>query len=191
MAVNKLQLEEMQEAQAAMKEPEKERFRVTDKKSADWCLRKIAAYEAEMEENRKLVEEEKLRLDMWLEKENEQAMRSIDYFGGLLREWMEEEYGKNPKKRSISLPHGRIRLRQQQPEYAYRDEEVLAFLKENAPDLIQTIETYNKSNIKAFIKKHCEITPDGVPVMATTGEIMPGVKVTERGLRFEFQTEGK
>jgi hypothetical protein len=185
-ALDKLALAEMQEAEEA-----REGFRVTDKGSADWCLRKIAAYEVEMEENRKFVEEEKLRLDMWLEKENEQAMRSIDYFGGLLREWMEEEYGKNPRKRSISLPHGRIRLRQQQPEYAYRDEEVLAFLKENAPDLIQTVETYNKSNIKAFIKKHCEITPDGVPVMATTGEIMPGVKVTERGLRFEFQTEGK
>ena len=191
MAVNKLQLEEMQEAQAAMKEPEKERFRVTDKKSADWCLRKIAAYEAEMEENRKLVEEEKLRLDMWLEKENEQAMRSIDYFGGLLREWMEEEHRKNPRRRSIGLPHGRIRLRKQQPEYNCRDDKVLAFLKENAPDLIKTTYTYSKNDIKAFIKKHCDITPDGVPVMATTGEIMPGVKVIERGLRFEFQTEGK
>lgn len=185
-ALDKLALAEMQEAEEA-----REGFRVTDKGSADWCLRKIAAYRAEMAENQELVQAEIERLQQWLKAENEKAEQSIAYFSGLLEEWLRAEHERDERKRSVSLPHGRIRLRQQQPEYAYRDEEVLAFLKKSAPDLIQTVETYNKSNIKAFIKKHCEITPDGVPVMATTGEIMSGVKVTERGLRFEFQTEGK
>ncbi len=184
-ALDKLALAEMQEAEQA-----REGFSVTDKGSADWCLRKIAAYRAEMTENQKLVQAETERLQLWLKRENEKAEQSIAYFAGLLEAWLRAEHERDERKRSVSLPHGRIRLKKQQPEYAYRDEEVLAFLKKSAPDLIQTVETYNKSNIKAFIKKHCNVTGNGVPVVEATGEVMPGVQITERPPKFEIETEG-
>jgi|BioPla2DNA2_1021312.scaffolds.fasta_scaffold27022_3 hypothetical protein len=188
-AINKLVLAEMQEAEAAQ---EQQSFRVTDKGSADWCLRKIAAYRAEMAENQKLVQAETERLQQWLKAENEKAEQSIAYFSGLLEEWLRAEHERDERKRSISLPHGRIRLRRQQPEYVYQDEQVLPFLKAAAPDLVQTevIEKYSKSNLKAYIKKHCNVTGNGVPVVEATGEVMPGVQITERPPKFEIETEG-
>lgn len=185
--ISKLHLAEMQEAQEA-----REGFRVTDKGSADWCLRKIAAYRAEMAENKQLVDAETQRLQHWLKKESEKAEQSIAYFEGLLERWLRDEHEQDERKRSISLPHGRIRLRQQQPQYDYEDEKVLPFLKQAAPDLVQTVitEKYSKSHLKAFVKRHCHVSEDGVPVVEGTGEIMPGVRITERPPKFEIEMEG-
>lgn len=186
-ALDKLALAEMQEAEEA-----REGFRVTDKGSADWCLRKIAAYRAEMAENQELVQAEIERLQQWLKAENEKAEQSIAYFSGLLEEWLRAEHERDERKRSVSLPHGRIRLKKQQPQYTYRDEEVLPFLKAAAPDLIKTevVETYNKNEVKAFVRDHCQVTDEGVPVLAETGEIVSGVHITERPPKFEIETEG-
>jgi hypothetical protein len=186
-ALDKLALAEMQEAEEA-----REGFRVTDKGSADWCLRKIAAYRAEMAENQELVQAEIERLQQWLKAENEKAEQSIAYFSGLLEEWLRAEHERDERKRSVSLPHGRIRLKKQQPEYTYQDEKVTLFLKTAAPDMVKTevIETYSKSDLKAFIKKHCDVTGEGVPVVASTGEVVPGVQITERPPKFEVETEG-
>ena len=183
-ALDKLALAEMQEAEEA-----REGFRVTDKGSADWCLRKIAAYRAEMAENQELVQAEIERLQQWLKAENEKAEQSIAYFSGCWRSGLEPSTSATSAN-VASACAWRIRLKKQQQICCSGTKKCWYRMKKFS-DLIQTVETYNKSNIKAFIKKHCEITPDGVPVMATTGEIMSGVKVTERGLRFEFQTEGK
>ncbi len=187
MAINRLALAEMQEA-----EESRNSFSVTDKASADWCLRKIAAYRSEMAENEKLVQTEIERLQQWLKAENEKAEQSIGYFSGLLEAWLRSEYERDERKRSISLPHGRIRLRKQQSEYTYRDEELLPFLKTTAPELVRTqvIEKYDKTELKTFIKTNCHVTEEGVPVLAATGEVLPGVQITDRPPKFEVETEG-
>jgi hypothetical protein len=192
IAINKLALAEMQEA-----EKERETFRVTDKGSADWCLRKIAAYRAEMAENEKMVQAEIERLQLWLKAENEKAEQSIAYFSGLLESWLRAENERDERKRSVSLPHGRIRLKKQQPEYTYRDDEILPYLKDAIPDLVQTkiVDTYSKNDLKVVIEYGVkagtyEITDNGAVVDLSAGEIIPGLTITERPPKFEIETEG-
>ena len=87
MAINKLQLAEVQKAHKeleAARQGERRQFEVTDKASADWCMRKIAACKAEMKENEKLVKKEIERLQHWLIRENDRVDQSASYFSTLL-----------------------------------------------------------------------------------------------------------
>lgn len=175
--MNNLDLAEIYEAETLIEygENEHERFKVTDKASAEWCLRKIAAYKREIQENEELVKAEIQRLNDWLTRVNQQAIERINYLTGLLQEYMMQEVAKDPKCRSIKLPHGTIRFRKQQPEWTFDDEKVLSWLKQNRPDLIQIIEKYNKNDVKKLIKE--------------TGEIIDGVEIQFREDKFEVEVD--
>ncbi|MGO2940051.1 MAG: host-nuclease inhibitor Gam family protein [Pseudolactococcus laudensis] len=59
---------------------EKEKFEVNSLSSADWALRKIKELEADIKQNMDFAESEKIRLEQWLESENNKYKESIEYF---------------------------------------------------------------------------------------------------------------
>lgn len=150
-------------------------FHVTDKASAEWALRKIRAYKQQIKENEELYNAEIQRLNEWLESVNKKANDNINYFTALLQEYMIKELEKDPKSRSIKLPSGTVRFRKQQPEWQFEDEKVISWLKSNKPELIRTIEKYDKNDIKKIVKE--------------TGEIIDGIKIENREDKFEVDVE--
>jgi hypothetical protein len=143
-------------------------FTVIDVDSANWCFRKITALNAAVEENKRLADKERLRIDTWEKKENEFAEHSIDYFKSLLSAYFMKLREADPKAK-LSTPYGKISSRKS-TKWNYQDEEVLKnYLKENNPDLIKTEEKVIKTGLKKKYK-------DGVD--KETGELLPGVEIT-------------
>ena len=174
MRMNKLQLAEIQEVESI----EREGFKIEDKQSAEWALRKIKALNDQIEETNKLVQLE-------TERENKSAQDSILFFEGLLLEYMVKERELDPKIKSIKLPHGTVRFKKQQPEYVRDEPKLIDWAKESQRmDLVKIKESFDWSTLKKDIT-----VVAGNVVDKVTGEIIEHVKVVEREDKFEVVIE--
>ena len=181
MRMNKLQLAEIQEVESI----EREGFKIEDKQSAEWALRKIKALNDQIEETNKLVELETERIKLWQERENKSAQDSILFFEGLLLEYMVKERELDPKIKSIKLPHGTVRFKKQQPEYVRDEPKLIDWAKESQRmDLVKIKESFDWSTLKKDIT-----VVAGNVVDKVTGEIIEHVKGVEREDKFEVVIE--
>jgi len=182
--MNKLQELEIQEAESFLyQEIDEEsseagllpdRFRITTLEQANWALRKIRAFKKQMEENERLAKAEIERIQEWLQKENEKAQKSIQFFEYLIGEYLAEERKKDPKFR-LSTPYGKATFRKQQPKWVYDDEVLLKWLKsKNMRDYIRIKEEVNKADLKKVLKIA------GDKAVTEDGEIVEGIKIEEQ-----------
>lgn len=86
-------------------------FAVHDERSAEWAMRKLARYRAEIDRARELAAGWRAEVDEYLAAEERRLGRSADYFDGLLAEYLREVREDDPKRASIALPSGRISSR--------------------------------------------------------------------------------
>lgn len=170
-----------------MPEEEKERFRVTDNSSANWCLRKIKALKTQQGENTQLAQKEIDRIKAWEEAENGKLQDSITFFEGLLIRYHMEQFEQDPKKKTISLPDGKLKARAQQPEFIRDDEKLVEYLrKAGRTDYIKVIEKPEWGEFKKII----EVSMDGKTVVDTqTGEIVEGVTAEIRPPKFSVEVD--
>ena len=147
-----------------------EPFRVTDDKSAEWCIRKIREARAEKQRWAEYYAEQQRKID-------QEAEGTISYFEALLADYFDSVPHKRTKtQESYQLPGGKLVRRQQAPEYQRDEAAMLPWLKENAPALVKVIEVADW----AALKKQLVIAPDGETVATEDGEIVPGVKAIQR-----------
>lgn len=162
---------------------EENRFRVTDDKSAEWCLQKIR-------EARQEAEKWKEHYRLQMEKVQKEAENTVAYFEGLLSEYFDTVPHKETKtQQSYTLPSGKLVRKQQQPEYIKDDAVLVPWLKENFRLELVKVEVKEKADWAA-LKKQISITPDGTSVMDENGEIIPGVTVSNRPDKFMVEMEG-
>lgn len=152
---------------------EKERFRIETKDQAAWALRKMSRIQAEIEENNQVTQAEIERIISWRDEENEKLERSISFFEGLLYEYFMALRQEDPKLKTMKLPHGTLKMRAQQPQYEYDEEILLSWAKENLPEAV----VIKESVAKTLVKKHIQ----------ETGELVPGVTITERPEKFAVE----
>jgi phage host-nuclease inhibitor protein Gam len=182
--LNKLQELEIQEAESflyqeideesAAAELLPDRFRITNLEQANWALRKIRAFKKQMEENEKLAKAEIERIQEWLQKENEKAQRSIQFFEYLIGEYLAEQRKKDSKFR-LSTPYGKATFRKQQPKWIYDDEKLLAFLKQSGKhQFIRIKEEVNKADLKKAVKVVGNVVVD------ENGEVIEGITIEEQ-----------
>lgn len=157
------------------------RFRVTDDKSAEWCLTKIR-------EARQEAEKWTAHYRQQMEKVQKEAENSVVYFEGLLSEYFDTVPHKATKtQQSYALPSGKLVLKKQQPQFATDDAALVPWLKSNAmTELVKVKESADW----AALKKLVTVTPDGASVMDENGEVVPGVIVTQRPDVFKVEMEG-
>ena len=147
-----------------------EPFRVTDDKSAEWCIRKIREARAEKQRWAGYYREQQRKID-------QEADGTISYFEALLADYFDSVPHKRTKtQESYQLPGGKLVRKQQAPEYQRDDAALLPWLKENAPALVKVTEAADW----AALKKQLVIAPDGETVATEDGEIVPGVKAIQR-----------
>jgi len=179
--MDRLQLAEIQEIETV----EREGFKIEDKQSVEWALRKIKALKIQVEENNQLAQAEIDRINDWKERENKSAQNSILFFEGLLLEYMVKEREQDPKVKSIKLPHGTVRFKKQQPEYVRDEPKLIEWAKESQRiDLIKLKESFDWSTLKNGIT-----VVAGNVVDKSTGEVIEHVKVIEKEDKFEVITE--
>ncbi len=164
-------------------ECEKEHWVPDNDDSAEWCLKKISAYQEERREKEKFYKEQIAKLDAWLESATKPLDMNIEHFQNLLHLYADKKL-EGQKKRTVSLPSGKFGFRKSQPEIARDETVLLPFCKKSYPDAIRTKETVDW----AALKKRCTVTDKGV-IDPTTGEILPGVTVTPRPDKFICEVE--
>lgn len=159
-----------------------EPFRVTDDKSAEWCIRKIREAQDEKQRWRDYYAEQQRKID-------QEADGTISYFEALLADYFDMVPHKRTKtQESYQLPGGKLVRKQQAPEYQRDEAALLPWLKQNAPELVKVTETPDW----AALKKQLVIAPDGETVAMEDGEIVPGVKAVQRPEVFKIEIkEGK
>lgn len=194
--MNALQKLELTEIETIMNDEEyfltgetehlKQRFQITDINSLNWALRKISSINAQLSDEEKLYESEFGRIALWIGKQRDSAARSREFFEGLIAEYATTQREKDPKFK-VSTPYGKLSYRKQKPHWDYVDETLVKYLEDNSlNDLIRV----KKEPIKNDIKERFAVSKEGRLINQDTGEVIPGVVITERGDKLEIKVEG-
>ena len=89
---------------------------------------------------------------------------------------------------SYALRNGKLQLKEQNPKYDPKDEDLVPWLKQNGMgDLVKVKEEANWAELKKLLT----LSPDGKGMMTEDGEIVPGVSVELRPLKFEAKPAEK
>jgi hypothetical protein len=128
---------------------DRERWKITDAASADWALRKLAQARRRIDENGQLFAEELDRLGNWLTDANTPHVNDERYFESLLRNWHEEQLADDPKRKTISLPGGKLEARQNPDSIEITDPDTFfPWALENEPDFVRMKYEPERSAIK-------------------------------------------
>lgn len=150
-------------------------YEITDQSGAIWALRKIKMIEQRRQEARETAMSEAKKIMDWYEGINEKSDRDREYFDGLLLGYMNRLRLEDPSLKTVKLPGGKLKMRKQQPEFTYDDDQLLAWARVHYPEYIQVKESVYKPDIKTYIKE--------------TGEVVPGVNISYRPDQFIVEVE--
>jgi Bacteriophage Mu Gam like protein len=167
---------------------DRERFKIKNAAEADWALRKMAAARQCVGEIDDLFKIERDRLDRWYDHATTEPLGDIVYFGGILREWHEEQLTADPtdaeewkkeKRKTVLLPAGKLAVAKSPDHVEIEDQDTfIKWALENHASWVRV--KYEPE--KDAIKKAGGVVPD-------TGEIAPGVSVVAGELRWKAVTE--
>lgn len=179
--VNRLEQFELEE----MESIQREGFKIEDKTQAQWALRKIKALKSKVSETEELANMEIERIKAWQEKETKSDLDSIEYFEGLLLQYMMKEREVDPKVKTIKLPSGKLKFKKQQPEYVRDEKELIQWAKENEKfELLKVKESFDW----ATLKKNIAVS-DGKAIDSETGEVIEAITVVDREDKFEVEVD--
>ncbi|OPZ45537.1 MAG: Bacteriophage Mu Gam like protein [Firmicutes bacterium ADurb.BinA052] len=89
----------------------------------------------------------------------------------------------DPQRKTFKLPAGAFQVRAQQPEYQRDDAALVRWLEEHVmPDYLELVKKPKWGELKKIIE-----TKGGVATVA--GEVVDGITVVPRGLKFTVATE--
>ena len=149
---------------------------------ADSALHKIQRLNRGIEWARKLAEDQKKKIDAWLEQQIANRQEAITSQENLLKLYAEDRL-KNSKRKSVSLPSGKFGYRKQPPKITHDDTILLAFAKEAAPQFVKVKESLDW----AGMKKSCVI--DQGKMIDENGEVLPGITIEQPEPKFYVDTK--
>ena len=151
-------------------------FRVDDDRTAEWAVNRI-------KEHRAAVEMWTAHYAAQLERIKARSESSIAYLEGLLRAYFETVPKRESKTQArYTLPNAELILKAQQPAYDVDEETVMAFLEKEGGAHIKTKKAIDWAGLKKTL-----MLVDGEAVDGETGEIIPGITITERPDKFEVR----
>jgi len=147
---------------------------------ADHQIQRIARLMQKGEDIKGFVAGEMKRLQEYLERKLQTLQGEIDWRSGPLEIYMRDANRRNPKIKSLDLPHGKLKLRAQQDKFEIDEEKVLGWAGDHLQEAASFTETkivIRKDNLKKFIKE--------------TGEMVDGVTIEPAGeSKFYLEIKG-
>lgn len=177
------------EASAEIGTSEKPAFRIETKEQAIWALRKIAGIERNRQEARAAAQAEINRIKAWLADEEKRSDQGREYLDFLLEDYHRRQLTENKKLKTIKLPHGELQLRAQQPDFTRDNEALMAWAKNNRPEFVISPPPPESVLNWAELKKTLKVVK-GQAVYPETGEVVPGLVVSERPPKFQIKLSG-
>ena len=161
-----------------------EHYKIGGISEADWAVRKLAKYRRKIAERQQLANDEKAKIDGWLEDANKADRESVIYFEAILHIWHEAQLAEDPKAKTIKLPGGQLQARQRPGHFDIDDEQFVPWALEHDLSLVRT----KYEPIKSEIKDQTRVAEDG-KVANSDGEALPGVTWVEGEVTFKAVTE--
>ena len=162
----------------AYSQPEKkEGWTCKDEVDANWVLgmiKKAQAEQARLDENYQAMQNQ---LDAWHDDRSAKLDAELEHWKTVLNIYADNAL-KDGKKKSMSLPNGKIGFRKMAPAYERDEKALMAFVKASAPAYIKVKESVDWSGLK----KACKV--DGDHLVTADGEIVDGVTVTPQDPKF-------
>ena len=167
-------------------EQPREKFTVDNDMKAEWVLSKIRRIRADQKKEKDELQRQMQFYQDQMSMIDKQADDEVSFFESMLipyfAERMESGFAKSTKTQtSYKLPSGKLMLKKQEPTYERNNAELLPWLKKNRPELVKVEESPNWAELKKTI------TVVGESATTKDGEVIPGVKVTEREDKFEVE----
>ena len=152
-----------------MSEQQQIQWHITDDRSAEWAISQIRQANDD-------TEKWEAHFASQLEKIKAANQETIDFMTAQLEAYFDSVPHKATKtQESYQLPSAKLVRKQQAPEYVKDDAALVAYLKQAAPECVETVEKPRWGEYK----KRCSIV-DGAVVDMETGEVVEGVTATER-----------
>lgn len=166
---------------------ERQSFKVTDDLAADWAVEKIKECRDERDRLVTIAEDKIAQLkDRIAEIKNNCASKE-EYFKALLAEYFEarpqEALKRTKTQTSYQLLSGKLIRKHNNPKYDYDDGDILQYLRQSAPDYIDTVE---KIKWGAF-KKRLTLTGTGQLLDTVTGELLDFINVEPQPDTFDVK----
>lgn len=152
-----------------MSEAIQETWVITDDKSAEWAINQIrkAQDDTAMWES---------HFSRQLEKVRQANQDTVNFMTAKLEEYFNTLPHKTTKtQESYQLPGAKLVRKQPAPEFVKDDTALVAYLKQAAPECVETIEKPKWGDYK----KRCSVI-DGSVIDMETGEVVEGVTANER-----------
>lgn len=149
-------------------------FTIDTREKADWLLRKLASIEAE----EKLVEAQAQRMLEQLRSDRESL---LGRFGAELESFTRGET-EGGRRKSLTLFHGTVGFRTVPARLVVESQEdAMQTARLLAPEAITSVPAQERLDTKTFTDK-------ARAALETTGEVWPGLKLTETEERFTIKT---
>jgi len=118
-----------------------QRWRIDGTGSAAWAMAHVVSAEAQLEALTAQAVEWYARIDAWLAHESAQPRATVAFFGAHLERFALDAREADPRKKSVTLPGGKVQTREAKPRAVVTDEEeALAWALNHAPEAIRTVE---------------------------------------------------
>ena len=159
---------------------DRERFKIEGDKQAAWAMRKLLALKDKAAENAAIADDERTRIDLWLESVNGKFDSDIAYFTAILVEYATSQRAEADRK-TIETPYGSVKSRIGQPKYIYEQNELIEWAAKSQPDLVRV-----KQEVDLTALKRLATTPEG-SVITEDGEIVPTVFVSPASINYTVE----
>ena len=179
----------------------REPFVVDNDMKAEWCLKKIRKVQQDAESE---IAELQRQMEFYaneIEMIRQDADEDVEFFKGILRNYfssrVDEGFAKASKTQTVyKLPSGKLIQKKQEPIFDYKDrqDDVIKFLEDgNNEQFIKVKKELKWSDFKKTLPKDEQgniktiTTEDGIRLVTSDGEIVPGISVTMRDDKFEVE----
>lgn len=122
-------------------------FKIETLHDVNSVLKTIKNLELKKEEYRQFAAAEMEKIEKWLEEVTRPLDNSIEFYTGELTAYYIAQKRENPKLKTISVPNGKFKCRTTK-KLNYDEVAMLNYLKENHSGLVETVEKFNKSEVK-------------------------------------------
>lgn len=184
--MNQLQEIELYELEESQEEVQQS-FEIMNLDALNWAFRKVSAIKARMEENTKLADAERARINEWEQKENQKHADSISFFEQKIAAYHRHVLETDSKQKTISTPYGKSKSTARKPSLkeVKDSEELLAYAEQAGEQFVKV----KKEVAWAELKKTLSVVETDTTLLAVdaNGEIVPGVLVEPSSVSFKVE----
>jgi hypothetical protein len=163
-----------------------EPFVVDTDRKASWAMRKLLEHRQAVAEVLAIAQSEIERIQQWAQTEATKHEPSISYFENVLIGYAHRERLRDPKRKSISTPYGKVSSRAGQVKYVIDPDVFLPWAEAEHPEWVKIEKSPRLAEVKAATT--VEGTESmGEVAMTEHGEIVPGVTIEPAAVTYKVE----